>query len=197
VIRSAAVVGKVFWWGAVEHLAPEEPAPRWQRAQTLVRKDLIRPEPSTFAGEDAFRFHHILIQDAAYRSTPKEVRPTHEAFAVWVEGVAGDRDVELEEVIGYHLEQAYRYMPSSLRSRIERPFGDPRGLRLSSAGIRALERRDVPARPTSSAGHRALPRARPERRIALLALGEVLEEAGTGPAKQRLEEAEASRGSGR
>jgi class 3 adenylate cyclase/tetratricopeptide (TPR) repeat protein len=196
VIRSAAVVGKVFWWGAVEQLAPEGARSRVGGAlQTLVRKDLIRPEPSTFAGEDAFRFHHILIQDAAYRSTPKEVRAhLHEAFAIWIEGVAGDRDVELEEVIGYHLEQSYRYR-SELAPITEREsaLATRAGLRLSSAGIRAFERRDVPAGADLLGRATALlPPDRPERRMALLALGEVLEEVGDlGPAQAALEEAEA------
>jgi class 3 adenylate cyclase/tetratricopeptide (TPR) repeat protein len=196
VIRSAAVAGKVFWWGAVEQLAPEGARARVGSAlQTLVRKDLIRPEPSTFAGEDAFRFHHILIQDAAYRSTPKEVRAhLHEAFAEWLEGVAGDRDVELEEVIGYHLEQSYRYRSelAPITNR-ESALATRAGLRLSSAGIRALERRDVPAGADLLGRATALfPRDHPERRMALLALGEVLEEAGDlGPAQAALEEAEA------
>jgi len=194
VIRSASVVGKVFWWGAVEQLAPEpERAHVGSALQTLVRKDLIRPEPSTFAGEDAFRFHHILIQEAAYRTTPKEVRADlHEAFAVWVEGVAGDRAGEVEEVIGYHLEQAHRY-----RSELA-PLGEPEidlavraGLRLHAAGVRAFERRDVPAAADLLGRAVALlPTEHPERRTALLALGEVLAEAGElGPAQAALDEA--------
>ena len=77
VIRSASVVGKVFWWGAVEQLAPEtERAHVGSALQTLVRKDLIRPEPSTFAGEDAFRFHHILIQERPTAARPRRSAPT-------------------------------------------------------------------------------------------------------------------------
>jgi class 3 adenylate cyclase/tetratricopeptide (TPR) repeat protein len=195
VIRSAAVVGKVFWWGAVEELSPETVRTRVGGAlQTLVRKDLIRPEPSTFAGEDAFRFHHILIQEAAYRGTPKEVRADlHEAFAIWLEGIAGDRIVELEEVIGYHLEQAYRYRgelaPVTER---ERALATRAGLRLAPAGIRAFERRDIPAAADLLGRATALlPREHLDRRVALLALGEALEEAGDlGPAQAALEEAE-------
>ena len=195
VIRSASVVGKVFWWGAVEQLAPEPKRAQVGSAlQTLVRKDLIRPEPSTFAGEDAFRFHHILIQEAAYRSTPKEVRADlHEAFAVWVEGVAGDRAGEVEEVIGYHLEQAYRYRSELAPvNELERDLAARAGVRLSSAGIRAFERRDIPAaadllgRATT-----LLPDDHPSRGAALLAFGEVLEEAGDlGAAEHALAEAQ-------
>ena len=197
VIRSAAVVGKVFWWGAVEELAPESVRGHVGSAlQTLVRKDMIRPEPSTFAGEDAFRFHHILIQETAYRGTPKEARADlHESFAVWLEGIAGDRFVELEEVIGYHLEQAYRYRVelSPVADR-ERDLATRAGLRLAPAGIRAFERRDIPA-ATDLLGRATtlLPRAHPDRRVALIALGEAMEEAGDlGPALDAFGEAEAS-----
>ena len=195
VIRSAAVVGKVFWWGAVEELAPEPVRARVGSAlQTLVRKDLIRPEPSTVAGEDAFRFHHILIQEAAYRGAPKEVRAElHEAFAIWLEGVAGDRFVELEEVIGYHLEQAHRYRAElgPLGDR-EHDLGTRAGLRLARAGIRAFERRDIPAAADLLGRATALlPHEHPDRRVALLALGEALEEGGDlGPALAAFEDAE-------
>jgi class 3 adenylate cyclase/tetratricopeptide (TPR) repeat protein len=195
VIRSAAVAGKVFWWGAVEGLVAEPVRPHVGSAlQTLVRKDLIRPEPSTLAGEDAFRFHHILIQEAAYRGTPKEVRAeVHEAYAVWLEGMAGDRFVELEEVIGHHYEQAFRYR-SELAPVTEhdRALATRAGLRLAPAGIRAFERRDIPAAADLlGRATRLLPSEHPERRPALLALGEVLVEAGDlGAAQGALEEAE-------
>jgi class 3 adenylate cyclase/tetratricopeptide (TPR) repeat protein len=196
VIRSAAVMGKVFGRGAVEELAPEPVRPHVGSAlQTLVRKDLIRPEPSPLAGEDAFRFHHILIQEEAYRETLKEVRAElHEAFAIRLEGIAGDRSMELEEVIGYHLEQAYRYR-SELAPVTEREMGlaTRAGLRLAPAGFRALERRDIPAAADLlGRATNLLPRAYPERRGALLGLAEALEEAGDlGLAEAALGEAEA------
>jgi predicted ATPase/class 3 adenylate cyclase len=195
VIRSAAVAGKVFWWGAVEELVAEPVRAHVGSAlQTLVRKDLIRPEPSTLAGEDAFRFHHILIQEAAYRGTPKEARAeVHEAFAVWLEGIAGDRFVELEEVIGHHYEQAFRYRSELAPvAERERALATRAGLRLAPAGIRAFERRDIPAAADLlGRATQLLPSEHPERRPALLALGEVLAEAGDlGAAQAALEEAE-------
>jgi tetratricopeptide (TPR) repeat protein len=105
------VVGKTFYLGAVAELAP--PALRPQVAthlMTLVRKELIRPDRSDFAGEEAFRFRHILIRDAAYDAMPKETRADlHLAFAGWLERTSGPQGKEYEEIVGYHLEQAYRY----------------------------------------------------------------------------------------
>jgi predicted ATPase/class 3 adenylate cyclase len=197
VIRSAAVMGKVFWWGAVEELAPGPVRDHVGDAlQTLVRKDLIQREPSTFGSEDAFRFHHILIQETAYRGTPKQERADlHESFAVWLEGTAGDRFVELEEVIGYHLEQAHRYRSElSPVTEKEEELATRAGLRLAPPGIRAFERRDVPAAIDLLGRATALlPRGHAERRVALIALGEALEEAGDlGPAMNAFDEAEVS-----
>ena len=93
VLGTAAVIGKEFWWGAVADLSPEGERPSvGSRLQTLVRKGLIAAGRSTLAGEDAFRFHHILIQDASYQAIPKERRAElHARFAGWIERRAGDR----------------------------------------------------------------------------------------------------------
>ena len=52
----------------------------------LVRSDMIRPDRSSLRDDEAFRFRHMLIRDAAYRSLPKETRAElHERFADWLE----------------------------------------------------------------------------------------------------------------
>jgi len=121
VIRAAAVIGKLFWWGAVLDLVPadtrQDVGPILQR---LVRRKLIAPDRSALVGEDAFKFHHLLIQEAAYRETPKEVRADlHARFASWLERTAGDRIGESEEILAYHLEQAARYLTELGRSDAE------------------------------------------------------------------------------
>jgi class 3 adenylate cyclase/tetratricopeptide (TPR) repeat protein len=182
VIRCAAVIGKVFWWGAVAELAPPDVGLSvGTHLQALVRRDLIRPERSTFAGEDAFQFHHLLIQEAAYRGTPKEQRAAmHERFADWVSRSAGERAQEFEEVMGYHLEQAFRY-----GAELGAPAGslDALGLRagrpLAAAGARALERRDMFAAADLLGRSGALFRTAPTERLAVLpALGEARVETG-------------------
>ena len=78
--------------------------------RSLTRKELITPERSSLPGEDAYRFRHLLIRDAAYDAIPKSARSgLHRAFADWLEGVAGDRIAEQQELLGYHLERAHRY----------------------------------------------------------------------------------------
>jgi tetratricopeptide (TPR) repeat protein len=148
VIERASVEGKVFHRGAVAALAPDELRPGVPGyLMALIRKELVRPDRATFVGEEAFRFRHLLIRDAAYHAMPKETRAElHERFAGWLAEVAADRVAEYEEFLGYHLEQAYRY-------RAELGPVDDRGQtlaaeaagHLAAAGARAADRGDYPA----------------------------------------------------
>jgi class 3 adenylate cyclase/tetratricopeptide (TPR) repeat protein len=108
VLERGAVEGKIFHRGGVEALAPEEPdVPT--RLMALVRKELVRPDRTQLAGDDAFRFRHLLIRDAAYDGLPKAVRAElHARFATWLDARAADL-IEADEIVGYHLEQAHRY----------------------------------------------------------------------------------------
>jgi len=113
----------------------------------LVRKELVRPDRATFAGEEAFRFRHLLIRDAAYQAMPKETRAElHERFAGWLERVAGDRAAEYEEILAYHLEQAFRFreelgpVDDGAREVARRAAAH-----LQAAGRRAGARGDYPA----------------------------------------------------
>jgi predicted ATPase len=110
-IEAASVEGKVFHEGSVDVLCSiDPPSSSRDHLNALVRKDLIRSDSPVFSGERAFRFRHQLIRDAAYASIPKEARAElHERHAVWLERKAADRAVEFEEILGYHLEQAFRY----------------------------------------------------------------------------------------
>jgi class 3 adenylate cyclase/tetratricopeptide (TPR) repeat protein len=111
VIERGAVEGKVFHTGAIASLTPEgHRAQVRPRLLALARKELIRPDRAEFAGEDAFRFRHMLIRDAAYEAMPKEQRAElHEKFARWLTQTLGDRMAEYREILGYHLERAYRF----------------------------------------------------------------------------------------
>src|SRR5262249_53182530 len=81
----AGIAGQVFRLAGVEELARDElRTDLGERLASLVRKELVRPDTSRTGGDDAFRFRHILIRDAAYASLPKELRARlHERFADW------------------------------------------------------------------------------------------------------------------
>ena len=105
----------MFHGGAVAALAPDDPDVA-SRLLGLVRKELVRPSRGMLPGDDAFRFRHLLIRDAAYDALPKAERAElHERFAAWLEEHAPGL-VELDEIVGYHLEQAALY-----RAELGRP----------------------------------------------------------------------------
>jgi class 3 adenylate cyclase/tetratricopeptide (TPR) repeat protein len=148
VLERGSLEGTVFHRGAIEALIDGPVRQRVSEClQRLVRKELVRPHQASFAGEDAFRFRHVLIRDAAYDSMPKQVRAElHERFASWLEEVTGERVAEYEEVLGYHLEQAFRFR-AELTSVDERTRATAvrAAARLTAAGRRALGRSDIPA----------------------------------------------------
>ncbi|HEY7874399.1 MAG TPA: adenylate/guanylate cyclase domain-containing protein [Actinomycetota bacterium] len=148
VTQRAAVIGKTFYWGAVSELSPEALRMRvGHYLQSLIRKELVLPDESNFAGEDAFRFGHIMIRDAAYQAMPKELRAElHERFAEWLTAKTGDRVKEFEEILGYHYEHAYR-LRQELGPLDEK--GEELGRRalelLTASGNKAFARTDMPA----------------------------------------------------
>ncbi len=145
-VEAASVAGKEFHRGSVAALLPEPVQPDLSvHLRSLTRKELITPERSSLPGEDAYRFRHLLIRDAAYDAIPKSARSgLHRAFADWLEGVAGDRIAEQRELLGYHLERAYRYR-EELGLPEDRELRLRAGRALGAAGSRALDRGDVRA----------------------------------------------------
>jgi len=138
VLERGSVEGRVFHRGAVQALAPEETHVQL-RLTGLVRKELVRPDKAQLRGEDAYRFRHLLIRDAAYDALPKATRgELHERFATWLEE-HGAELVELDEIVGYHLEQAYRYrVELGGAGHTEESLGRRAATRLRAAGRRSL-----------------------------------------------------------
>ena len=148
VLECAAVVGRTFSAGALAELLPDrelEGLPG--RLAQLSRRDLIRPDRSDVPDDQAYRFRHLLIRDAAYEAVPKRERAElHERFANWLEGRAVGDPGACGLIVGYHLEQAYRY-------RVELSDGVPAAMRLAERALAyiapaaqtALERGDAHA----------------------------------------------------
>jgi len=145
-LERGAVEGKVFHRGAVQALAPDE-ADVPKRLMGLVRKELVRPDRALLPGDDAFRFRHLLIRDAAYDGLPKSARADlHERFALWLDERGPDL-VELDEVVGYHLEQSCRYR-DELGLPQEEGLRTAAHQRLAAAAGKAAARGDYPAAAT-------------------------------------------------
>jgi class 3 adenylate cyclase/tetratricopeptide (TPR) repeat protein len=145
----AAVIGVEFARPAVASLAP---APVKDNIDThleaLSRKQFIRPTRSVTV-EQAYRFHHHLVREAVYNGLLKRARASfHVEFVRWADRVnaEADRGQEFEAILGYHLEQAYRYL-GELGPHDEAgvELGRDAARRLASAGRRALGRGDMHA----------------------------------------------------
>jgi class 3 adenylate cyclase/tetratricopeptide (TPR) repeat protein len=195
VMERGSVEGQLFHRSSVAELAPDPVRQDVEsHLSTLVRKELIRPDKPTFPGDDAFRFRHLLIRDAAYESLPKATRAElHERFAEWL---SRHELIELDEIVGYHLEQAHRYRAeldpgdATLASLAARAAGH-----LGAAGRGALDRGDFTAGRTLLQRAAGLLPVGDEARLALTPdLFAALDEAGdTAAMRDVLVEARESR----
>jgi tetratricopeptide (TPR) repeat protein len=140
VIERGAVEGEVFHRLPVAELASDQVRLGLDtHLAKLIRNELIRPEAATMPGDDAFRFRHLLIRDAAYDSLPKETRADlHERFALWIDEHV--QLVEQDEIVGYHLEQAVLYRREL--GREDDALAGQGARRLAAAGRGAMARGD-------------------------------------------------------
>ncbi|MCK9894359.1 adenylate/guanylate cyclase domain-containing protein [Frankia sp. AgB32] len=133
VLERAAVVGERFYLDAVIDLS--DPAERplvVAHCLSLVRKELVHPDRSDLPGVEAFRFLHILLRDCAYESTSKRRRADlHQQFAHWLQARLIGGPGEHDELVGYHLEQAFRY-------RVEIGLRGPETIELGRAAATCL-----------------------------------------------------------
>ncbi len=184
----AAVVGKLFWEGALAALSSETGAPRTSELlHSLERRELIRRErSSSVAGEAEYGFRHSLVREVAYRLLPRSRRAEkHLLAAAWIELLAHGRDDHAEAraghylaALGYDRGAAGKVAPRAVQA-------------LRAAGDRATSL----ASPERAAGYyeRALelmPKGDPERPHVLLAHGRAVYRSG-GEAEQLFEEARA------
>ena len=180
VIEPASVVGYLFVENAVAALTPPDVTPQVPtELTTLVHKHFVQRIEN--GDEGAHRFEHIMIRDTAYDGILKRARADlHERFVAWADGVNRDRAVEFEEILGYHLEQAWTYL-SELGPLDDHglAIGENGSRRLASAGRRAFVRGDNTA-AAALLGRAAalLPADDPERLRLLPEHGEALLMAG-------------------
>ena len=178
VIERASVEGRSFGWNSVAALLPEDDRPTLgEHLAALVRRQLIQPNPAASSVEDAFRFTHVLIQEAAYEGVPKEVRADlHERLA---ERLGSEEESE-DEIVGFHLERAYRCRAElGLVGERERQLAAAATARLEAAGHKAMVLGDAEA--SGNLLGRAvslLPPDDPTRLALLPTLGAALRDAG-------------------
>jgi class 3 adenylate cyclase/tetratricopeptide (TPR) repeat protein len=184
VIEAASIAGFVFPEDAVRQLVAEPIAAGLDDIlRRLAAKHFVHAQPDSAGSETRYRFDHVLIREAAYQGILKRTRAKlHERFVAWADEVNRDRDraVEFEEILGHHLEQAYRNLRDlGPLDEHGRALAARACQRLASAGQRAFSRGDMPA--AANLLRRAaevLPAGAPERLRLLPSLGEALMETG-------------------
>ena len=137
VLQRAAVAGREFSRGVVAALS-EEPVDT--ALSSLSRRSFVHPAETAEPGDDGYRFHHVLLRDAAYATLTKADRAAlHERTAAWL-----DRDGPGDDALaGYHLEQAVRYRRELGEDADE--LATVAGERLAEAGMRVLRTNDLAA----------------------------------------------------
>ena len=93
-LQDAAVVGKVFWSGALAALTGRDRFQLEERLYELERRELVRRERrSSVAGESEYAFRHVLLRDVAYGSIPRAARvERHRLAAEWIESLGRPDD---------------------------------------------------------------------------------------------------------
>jgi class 3 adenylate cyclase/tetratricopeptide (TPR) repeat protein len=174
-VQAAAIVGKVFWPGAVRAVLDLPPAELEQSIHALERKEFVRRERrSSVAGESAYVFRHVLVRDVAYSQIPRRRRAEMHALAAsWIEALAGDRPEDLADMVAYHYLSA---LDLDLRSGHENPELAARArTALVEAGDRSFALHAFPA--AARFYERALelwPEGDPGRAFVLVSLGKAL-----------------------
>jgi class 3 adenylate cyclase/tetratricopeptide (TPR) repeat protein len=102
-LQDAAVIGKVFWPGAVAALGGTPgPDELEERLHALQRRQLVRRErASSVAGETQYAFVHVLVREVAYGQIPRAARAgKHAAAAGWIESLG--RPEDHAEMLAHH-----------------------------------------------------------------------------------------------
>jgi class 3 adenylate cyclase/tetratricopeptide (TPR) repeat protein len=139
-LQDAAVVGKVFWAGALAEISGSATDQVELLLHELARKELVRPARTTsMEGETEYSFWHLLVRDVAYSQIPRAERARrHRAAAAWIERKAGDRVEDLAEVLAHHYLQALELTEAVGDAAQAEELAAPARRFLALAGERAL-----------------------------------------------------------
>ncbi|HEY7019361.1 MAG TPA: AAA family ATPase [Gaiellaceae bacterium] len=136
-LQRAAVIGRIFWEGALLRLSPELESLDAPLDDLRLREFVLDEERSSIRGERAYKFKHVLIREVAYAGLSKSARAEHHArFAEWLKERAGE---ELLEIRAFHLERATSLLTEldgSAPVELQREAAEA----LAEAGLRAFAR---------------------------------------------------------
>jgi class 3 adenylate cyclase/tetratricopeptide (TPR) repeat protein len=191
-LADAAVIGKVFWAGAVAAMGGRDEADVVEALHEMARRELVRPaRRSSMDGEAEYAFWHVLARDVAYAQLPRAARAArHRAAAAWIESKAPERLADLADVLAHHYTSALDLATVTGQGSLVTELAESARRFLTLAGERALGL-DTAAAVTAFERALALtPPGHPERPAALDRFGEVAFRAGRfAEAADALEEA--------
>ncbi len=139
-LQDAAVLGKVFWVGALAEIGGRDQSELELALHELARKELVRSSRvSSMEGESEYSFWHLLVRDVAYGQIPRAERARrHRSAAAWIERQAGDRVEDLAEVLAHHYLQALELAGAAGDTELAEELALPARRFLALAGERAL-----------------------------------------------------------
>jgi tetratricopeptide (TPR) repeat protein len=181
-LQDAAVVGKVFWSGAVAEMGGQDDEDVRAVLGELARRELVRPaRRSSMAGQAEYAFAHALIREVCYGQIPRAGRARrHQRAAVWIEAMAGDRAADHAEILAAHYTTAL-----DLARAAKDPLADElaacavrylmlAGDRALGIDVQAAERHYATALPLTGGNH-------PKRPYVLACHAEALRQRGRFP----------------
>ena len=191
----AAVIGKVFWAGAIAAMGDRDPAQVTETLRVLSRKELVRPaRRSSIEGDAEYAFWHVLARDVAYGQLPRASRASrHVAAARWIESMAAERIKDLADGLAYHYATALELARAAGQIELATELEAPALKFLSLAGERATGLDTAAALSNLERALALTPPGHPERAQALCRFGKAAFQAARyAEAAGSLEEASAS-----
>jgi class 3 adenylate cyclase/tetratricopeptide (TPR) repeat protein len=139
-LHDAAVVGKVFWTGALAWMGRTPERAVEEGLYELVRKELVRPaRVSSVRDQPEYSFWHLLVRDVAHAQIPRAARAAkHRTAAQWIERIAEDRVVDHAEILAHHYGQALELVRAAGSAAEARELEPPTRRFLVMAGDRAF-----------------------------------------------------------
>jgi class 3 adenylate cyclase/tetratricopeptide (TPR) repeat protein len=137
-LQDAAVVGKVFWSGALAAIGTSSPNSVEERLHALERRDFVRRgRRSSVAGETEYAFRHVLVRDVAYAQIPRALRAAkHRLAAGWIASLSPDRSEDRAEMLAHHYLSAIEF--ARVAGQETSSLAEPARLALREAGDRAF-----------------------------------------------------------
>jgi tetratricopeptide (TPR) repeat protein len=179
-LQDAAVVGNVFWVGALAEIGGDNEDELEVALHELTRKELVRPSRTTsMEGESEYSFWHILIRDVAYSQIPRADRARrHRAAAAWIERKAGERVEDLAEVLAHHHLEAIQLFEAAGEHDEASAFAAAARQFLALAGERALGLDTAQAESRFARALELTPDDDPERPVVVARWAEAAYQAG-------------------